>query len=156
MPIKAIFHVNVNCSDLDVSRPFYENLWFQTVLDLPTGGDEQLAEGLGMPGCQGRAAIMMLDPSEGRQARLDLIEWTEPLDRRPPYEHLAHLGINRIALWTIGLDEEYERLKADGVEFLSEPLFMGGHTKFVCFKDPDGTIIELIEFHRNPRLTSTR
>ena len=50
----------------------------------------------------------------------------------------------------MGLDEEYERLKADGVEFLSEPLFMGGHTKFVCFKDPDGTIIELLESFTEP------
>jgi glyoxylase I family protein len=140
MAIKGIFHVNVNCSDIERSQPFYENLGFQTVLDLPTGGDDKLAAGLGMPSCEGRAAIMMLDPSQGRQARLDLIEWTEPLDRRPPYEHLARLGFNRIALWTIGLDEEYERLKADGVEFLSEPMFM------VCFKDPDGAIIELIEF----------
>ncbi|MDG2114464.1 MAG: VOC family protein [Actinomycetota bacterium] len=151
MPIKSIFHVNVNCSDLDVSKPFYENLGFQSVLDLPTGGDAELAEGLAMPGCEGRATIMMLDPSQGKQARLDLIEWSEPLDRRPPYEHLARLGINRIALWTTGLDEEYERLKSDGVEFLSEPLFMGGHTKFVCFKDPDGTIIELIEGFTDPR-----
>lgn len=93
---------------------------------------------------------MMLDPSESRQARLDLIEWASPLDDTSPYEHLARLGINRIALWTIGLDEEYQRLKTDGVEFLSEPLFMGGHTKFVCFKDPDGVIIELIEFHKTP------
>jgi catechol 2,3-dioxygenase-like lactoylglutathione lyase family enzyme len=150
MPIKAIFHVNVNCSNLDISRPFYENLGFQTVLDLPTGGDSDLAAGLAMPDCSGRAAIMMLDPSESRQARLDLIEWASPLDETRPYEHLARLGINRIALWTIGLDEEYQRLKMDGVEFLSEPLFMGGHTKFVCFKDPDGVIIELIEFHKNP------
>ena len=150
MPIKAIFHVNVNCSNLDISRPFYENLGFQTVLDLPTGGDSDLAAGLAMPDCSGRAAIMMLDPSESRQARLDLIEWASPLDDASPYEHLARLGINRIALWTIGLDEEYQRLKMDGVEFLSEPLFMGGHTKFVCFKDPDGVIIELIEFHKNP------
>jgi catechol 2,3-dioxygenase-like lactoylglutathione lyase family enzyme len=151
MAIKGLFHVNVNCSDIERSQPFYENLGFQTVLDLPTGGDSKLATGLGMPGCKGRAAIMMLDPSEGRHARLDLIEWSEPFDRRPPYEHLARLGFNRIALWTIGLDEEYERLKADGVEFLSEPMFMGGHTKFVCCKDPDGSIIELIEFHTKPR-----
>lgn len=150
MPIKAIFHVNVNCSNLDISRSFYENLGFQTVLDLPTGGDSDLAAGLAMPDCSGRAAIMMLDPSESRQARLDLIEWASPLDDTSPYEHLARLGINRIALWTIGLDEEYQRLKTDGVEFLSEPLFMGGHTKFVCFKDPDGVIIELIEFHKTP------
>ena len=99
---------------------------------------------------QGKAAIMMLNPGDPRQTRLDLIEWVSPNDRRPPYEHLARVGINRIALWTVGLDDEYERLKADGVDFLSEPLFMGGHTKFVCFRDPDGTIIELIEFHRSP------
>ena len=150
MAIKSIFHVNVNCSDIEVSRPFYENLGFQTVLDLPTGGDEQLATGLGMPGCEGKASIMMLDPADGKQARLDLIEWSNPRDERPVYEHLARLGINRIALWSVGLDEEYERLKADGVEFLSEPLFMGGHTKFVCFKDPDGTIIELLESFTEP------
>ena len=150
MAIKAIFHVNINCSNLDVSLPFYENLGFETVLNLPTGGDASLAEGLGMADCVGKAAIMMLNPGDPRQTRLDLIEWVSPNDRRPPYEHLARVGINRIALWTVDLDDEYERLKADGVDFLSEPLFMGGHTKFVCFRDPDGTIIELIEFHRSP------
>jgi catechol 2,3-dioxygenase-like lactoylglutathione lyase family enzyme len=92
----------------------------------------------------------MLNPDDPRQTRLDLIEWVSPDDHRPPYEHLARLGINRIALWTVDLDDEYKRLKSDGVDFLSEPLFMGVHTKFVCFRDPDGTIIELIEFHRSP------
>ncbi|MDE0874029.1 MAG: VOC family protein [Acidimicrobiales bacterium] len=150
MAIKAIFHVNVNCSNLEVSLPFYENLGFETVLNLPTGGDASLAEGLGMHDCVGKAAIMMLNPDDPRQTRLDLIEWVSPDDSRPPYEHLARLGINRIALWTVDLDDEYQRLKSDGVNFLSEPLFMGGHTKFVCFRDPDGTIIELIEFHRFP------
>ena len=71
-----------------------------------------------------------------------------PDDHRPRYEHLARLGINRIALWTVDLDDEYKRLKSDGADFLSEPLFMGGQTKFVCFRDPDGTIIELIGLHR--------
>ena len=146
MTIKAIFHVNVNCSDYERSKAFYENLGFQSVLDLPTGGDAKLARGLAMPNCEGRASIMMLDPGQPRQARLDLIEWTNPRDERPPYEHLARLGINRIALWTIDLQGEYERLSADGVEFLSAPEALGEHTSFVCLKDPDGTIIELIEF----------
>jgi catechol 2,3-dioxygenase-like lactoylglutathione lyase family enzyme len=63
---------------------------------------------------------------------------------------LGRLGINRIALWTIDLIGEYERLRADGVEFLSDPQIMGDHTRFVCLKDPDGTIIELIEFLERP------
>lgn len=150
MAIKAIFHVNVNCSDFERSKAFYEQLGFQTVLDLPTGGDAELAAGLALPECEGRASIMMLDPQQPRQARLDLIEWSNPRDDRPPYDHLARLGINRIALWTIDLDAEYRRLLAAGVEFLSAPRTMGGHTRFVCLKDPDGTIIELIEFLDSP------
>lgn len=148
--ITHIFHVNVNCSDLDVSKPFYENLGFESVLDLPTGGDDELARGLDLPDCDGRATIMMLDPTQPRQTRLDLLEWVEPRDPTPPYEHLGRLGIARLALRSTDLVEDYERLLADGVSFLSPPQMMGGHTRFVCFRDPDGSIIELIEFVTSP------
>lgn len=150
MAITHMFHVNVNCSDLDRSKPFYEALGFQSVLDLPTGGDASLAEGLGLPNCNGRATIMMLDPEQPRQTRLDLLEWVEPRDPQPPYEHLGRLGIARIALRSTDLRHDYERLLADGVEFLSPPQMMGTHTRFVCMRDPDGSIIELIEFVTAP------
>jgi len=150
MPLKSIFHVNVNCSDFERSKSFYENLGFTTVMDLPDLATADLEVGLALPELAGRAAIMMLDPDDPRQARLDLIEWTNPDDNDPPYPHLAHLGINRIAIWTVDLEGEYERLRADGVEFLSEPRILQGHTRFVCLKDPDGTIIELIEFLATP------
>jgi glyoxalase/bleomycin resistance protein/dioxygenase superfamily protein len=38
----------------------------------------------------------------------------------------------------------YEQLKARGVEFLSEPKLFARGLAFVCCKDPDGTIVELI------------
>ena len=38
------------------------------------------------------------------------------------------------------------KLEADGVEFLSETVGMAGGARFCCFKDPDGTILELIDF----------
>ena len=42
-----------------------------------------------------------------------------------------------------------EFLKLNGVEFLSEPATVQSTdspaTRFVCFKDPDGTILELVE-----------
>lgn len=144
--ITHIFHVNVNCSDLDVSRAFYERLGFRSVLELPTGGDEGLAVGLDLPRCNGRATIMMLDPEQPRQTRLDLLEWVEPRDDRPPYEHLGRLGIARIALRTTDLQADVDRLTAAGVDFLSAPQMMGAHTRFVCLRDPDGSILELIEF----------
>jgi catechol 2,3-dioxygenase-like lactoylglutathione lyase family enzyme len=144
--ITHIFHVNVNCSDLDVSKVFYERLGFQTVIDLPTGGDANLAAGLDLPNCNGRATIMALDLEQPKQTRLDLLEWVEPRDSTPPYEHLGRLGIARIALRSTDLQADYDRLLDAGVDFLSPPKMMGTHTSFVCMRDPDGSIIELIEF----------
>ena len=56
---------------------------------------------------------------------------------------------NRIALASDDLDKDMARLKSEGVEFLSDPASViiegGPETRFVCFKDPDGTVIELVQ-----------
>ena len=75
----------------------------------------------------------------------------DPPTKGRPAPDLAHAGAVRIALWTIGIDAEYERLLDQGVEFLSEPVSMGGGARFCCFKDPDGTILELIDFSGDGR-----
>jgi glyoxylase I family protein len=70
-----------------------------------------------------------------------------------PYPHLYHAGICRIALVADNLQEVCDTVKAAkmaGVEFFSEPQVMknrdGTNSSFVCFTDPDGTVIELIQF----------
>ena len=82
---------------------------------------------------------------------IDLLEWVDPSDSSPPYEHLYHLGIARVALATDDLDSDVAFLRSNGVEFLSEPVTVklndNPATRFVCFKDPDGTILELVEGH---------
>ena len=146
MAIKSIFHINVNCRDLERSRAFYESLGFQVVLDLKAGGAPEMLRGLGLPSSsRAKAVIMMLEPEVPRSTRLDLIEWLEPPTHGEPRKDLAQVGAARIALWTKGIDEEYRRLTDAGVEFLSDPVDMNG-TRFCCFKDPDGTILELIDF----------
>jgi len=146
MAIKDVFHVNVNCTNLERSRAFYEQVGFKVVVELGLGGGADMVRGLGLPeGSKAKAVRMMLEPDKPRGTRLDLIEWVTPATQGSPPPDLAHAGAARIALWTIGIDEEYERLKAAGVEFLSEPVGMPG-ARFCCFKDPDGTILELIDF----------
>ena len=79
---------------------------------------------------------------------IDLLEWKAPRDESPPYPHLYHLGIARIALATDDLDGDVERLTAAGVRFLSRPAAMpasGTRVRFVCFEDPDGSVLELVE-----------
>jgi catechol 2,3-dioxygenase-like lactoylglutathione lyase family enzyme len=83
---------------------------------------------------------------------IDLLEWKEPHDDSPPYPHLYHYGLARIALTTSDLDADMAELRAAGVERMSEPASLPGaggrETRFVCFRDPDGTVLELVETRR--------
>ena len=80
---------------------------------------------------------------------IDLLEWKEPRDESPPYAHLYHYGIARVALATDDMDGDMKKLAAAGATFVSEPAQMpadsGSRARFVCFKDPDGTVLELVE-----------
>ncbi len=149
MTINALVHVNINCSDFDRSLAFYELLGFRKSIDVPPTNTPEVAAAVGMPPYRVKGALLTLPTITGTFT-LDLLEWQEPNDSAPPYPHLYHLGIARIALATDDLDGDMARLKGHGVEFLSEPATVGLKdqpvVRFVCFKDPDGTVLELVEY----------
>lgn len=146
--IKSIFHININVTDFDRSLAFYKNLGFKVVLNIGEGPNPANDVGLGIPNSVARAALLALG-DDPRATRIDLIEWKQPKTEGAGYPHLYHAGAARIALFTKDLDEEYHRLKALGVECVSEPVVIQfpnkAGAKFFCFKDPDGTFLELIE-----------
>ena len=146
--IKSVFHVNINVKNFERSVEFYKMVGFKVVLDLGDGPNKGNDQGLGIPNIRARAALLALS-DDPRATRIDLIEWKQPQTDGSPYLHLYHAGIARIALFTKNVDEEYARLKANGVEMVSEPVTIRfankAGAKFFCFKDPDGTFLELIE-----------
>lgn len=150
--LKGIYHVNVNVTNFERSLEFYRLIGFHVARDLGEVGNKYLERGLRMPHLLGRAALLQCGDDK-RSTRLDLIEWKNPKPEGKPYPHLWHVGMARIALVTDKLQELYDKVKSasmDGVEFFSEPQLIpnpkGGHDSFVCFTDPDGTVIELIQF----------
>ena len=147
--VKGIFHININVTNFERSLEFYKLLGFRVARDLGEGGNKYFERGLKIPNPSGRAALLMLGDHK-YATRIDLIEWKSPKTEGTPYPHLYHAGICRVALWTDNLQEIYEKLQAAGVEFLSEPQVMtdrkGHSSSFICFYDPDGTVIELIQF----------
>ena len=148
MNITGLVHVNINCSDFDRSLRFYELLGFQKVIDVPPKNTLEVAAAVGMPPYTVKGALLILQNSK-TPLMIDLLEWQEPTDNRPPYPNLYHLGIARVALSTNDLDSDVAFLKSEGVEFLSNPATVKienqPETRFICFKDPDGTILELVE-----------
>jgi catechol 2,3-dioxygenase-like lactoylglutathione lyase family enzyme len=150
MAISGMIHVNINCSNYDRSRAFYEVLGFKEVWRVPETNTPEVAAAVGMPPFRVKGAILQLQgPDVRSRMSIDLLEWLDPKGDAPPYPHLYHYGIARIALATTDLDGDMARLRSVDAEFLSEPASMppssGSSARFVCFKDPDGTILELVE-----------
>ena len=79
---------------------------------------------------------------------LDLVQFIDPPTQGQPYATLNNIGICRIAFSVDDIDRTYDQLKGKGVTFVA-PLKKikgpdGNTIGVVCFKDPDGTVLELI------------
>lgn len=146
MHVTGMVHVNVNCSDFDRSLAFYERLGYRLVAMVPETNTPEVAAALAMPPYRVRGAILHLP---GESTLLDLLEWQDPSDDAPPYPHLYHLGLARIALRTDDLDADLAELAEAGIEPIGPPAevpWPGQPTaRIACLADPDGTIVELVE-----------
>ena len=149
MNVSGMIHVNINCSNFERSRRFYETLGFRVIWQVPSTNTKEVAAAVGMPPYRVNGALMALEGSE-HPLVIDLLEWQSPSDASPPYPHLYHLGLARLALATRDLDADLATLEEMGAELVGPParVVVNGVEsagRFVCFKDPDGTILELVE-----------
>lgn len=62
------------------------------------------------------------------------------------------LGVRHLAFYVGDVDGEAERLRAAGVQFTIEPQVATGEVRLAFFRDPDGTLLELLSgppaYHR--------
>ncbi|MDB5393383.1 MAG: hypothetical protein JWM91_889 [Rhodospirillales bacterium] len=152
-----IFHVNVNCSNFERSLGFYKAIGFREYLDFAavddgrTFGDIGLGALFRMPArIDGRATFLVLG-DDPWATRLDLIEWKQPVSESAGPRTLAHLGIARICLKVRDCTALYIALKDGGYDVYSPPsvIDMGGSRQYVfCCGDPDGVVIEFMQFVR--------
>lgn len=144
--IERIFHFNINCTNLERALAFYQLLGFQIILDFRDGmTSREMAEAFGIEKADLKGVHLRLGDS-ANATRIDLLEFTDPAPTGQPYPHLYHTGIARMCLKTTDIERDYKDLLAKGIKFLSEPKKLPGTTvSIVCFRDPDGTFVELLE-----------
>jgi catechol 2,3-dioxygenase-like lactoylglutathione lyase family enzyme len=148
-------HININVRNLDRSIAFYRKLGFEIFipaipyLALHTGSQPELlpvdaAIALGVAqGTRGRACIMQLGNGF---PKLDLTEFKD-VEQAEPLNN-SDLGIVRICLSTDDLQRDVASLQAQGVEFISPPKTAHGELAEIAIcKDPDGTLIELLQVY---------
>lgn len=154
-----IFHININVRDLERSASFYQALGFRIVNDFGVGGvptqarrvgdkDPALARILGVdPDSRSRAILMRLG-DDPRATLLDLIQWEEPAAEGEP-ARMSQTGMARLCFKVKDAEGAYAAALAAGAECLSEPLTIdlgGTRQKVFCCLDPDGAILEFMEF----------
>lgn len=155
MHVSGMVHVNINVSDFERSRAFYEVLGFRLFWMVPPTNSPEVAAAVGMPPYRVKGGLMRLEGAEHPMV-IDLLQWEHPHDAAPPYPHLYHYGLARLALATRDMDADLAILADMGAELVGPPaqvvvngVSTGG--RFVCFKDPDGTILELVEMGDAPQ-----
>jgi len=144
--IERIFHFNINCTNLNRSLDFYQLLGFKIILDFREGmASKEMADAFGLQAANLKGVHLRLGDAPNA-TRIDLLEFVDPGPSGQPYAHLAQTGIARMCLKTTDIGRDYRELLAKGVKFLSEPKRLPGTAvSIVCFKDPDGTFVELLE-----------
>ena len=148
------WHININVSNLDASIEFYAKLGFQPFVpavpylnlnkETPTEIPAPASEALGLAdNTKGRACIMQLDDGF---PKIDLTELSVDHQHSPLAN--ADIGVVRLCLISEDLVSAYADLTSQGVEFLSPPATCHDRLADVAVcKDPDGTLIELLQVY---------
>jgi glyoxylase I family protein len=137
--IVGIHHVAIGVPDFQKGLEFYRDvLGFEVLSARPISGYEQADRAIGLSDI--RAEVAML---KAPNAYIELWQYSNP----PPEDQrqrACDFGYPHFALQVRGMQEEYDRLSAAGMEFVGPPVEMGTASA-VYGKDPFGNIIEIYE-----------
>lgn len=151
----TIDHVAVMCADLTRSLQFYRDLLGFEVLSPEEHDGGPIDEMVNIKGVYMREYRLIppggvngysRDESSVGQITLDLIEWVRPDSPVQRYP-INHVPSAHICLGVANLAAEYERLKKEGVEFVSPPVTFKGEGEWhvLFLYDPDGNLLEFNE-----------
>ena len=142
--ILGIHHTALSTRDADRLVRFYRELFgFEVEFDFPWDeSNEAFRQTHAQPETAGRVVMIANGAS-----RLEIFEYRKPAPRADiPGRANADLGIAHFGIEVRGIEQEYARLAAAGMKFQSPLVTQTPTIKMAYGRDPDGNIIELIDF----------
>lgn len=145
--MKGIIHAGITVKNLEKSLVFYRDLLgLRLVKQEPVR--KARGEKLGVPGAVIQVAVLQ---TEDPATTVELIEYLEPQLSAVSPAPINLPGSMHLAFHVEDIDKQVKRMKEAGVKFVSEnyEVIKDGPLKgmkWIYFKDPDGTNLELIEY----------
>ncbi|MBL9009687.1 MAG: VOC family protein [Alphaproteobacteria bacterium] len=143
--IERLYHTVINATDLDRTVAFYEALGFRVLNDRrDVDWPDFIGPLFGLTRPKGRGVLMNL-PADPEGPMLDIIQWVRPVLPSPPD---VEVPPRIIAFRVRNVHACAEDLARRGIPTfaLVEPQPRSlGVIGCICARDPDGTLIELIQ-----------
>ncbi len=153
--IRQMVHANICVRDMERAIPFYEMLGFEVFADQIFGPGAGVWRGLGLESDRNFRAVFMKIPGDNPVPFLDIIQFLDPPTAGAAYKSLDNVGIARLCFEVADVESVAQYLQEKGVEFVG-PVSpyetapgvapSGVEAKFLCVRDPDGTVIEYAQF----------
>ena len=131
-------HFGVTVTDLDRAVEFYRDTFDLDGVERFSVSGKAFADGVGIEGATGRFAHFALDG-----ARIELVEY-DPAGPAASESSVNQPGATHLGLAVDDLDAFYADLDPS-VETISEPRTTESGTRILFVRDPDGTLIEVLE-----------
>ena len=148
--IHEVTHIGITVSDIERSTTFYRDVLELEFIGSVTMKGDETDRLFQIKNCI--AKIAYLNGSKDSLAPpIELIQFVSE-DCEIDTPTLRKTSISEICFRVDNIDKVYSDLKSKGVEFLSEPQLFDfrkdgfSKSKAVYFKDPDGVILELMEY----------
>ena len=142
--------LGIGVSDLERSVAFYTDvLGFRAMSD--RGPLRQPGARLGLEGEIELVAANLDDPRGAGAFGIELVQLLDPVPRNAPSSDANRVGMFRFAFTTDDIARDYAELTARGITCWTPPAPLETEPglpplEFLMFEDPDGAVLELIQF----------
>lgn len=135
-------HVGITVSDLEKSINFYTNILGLSIIVEADESGQHIDNFSGLDGVNVRS-VKMTDNDGGL---VELLYYKSHKGVSIPDKDITHIGCSHFAVTVQNLTELYNKLVANGVTVMCQPQKSPDFPVVLTFcKDPDGTLIELVE-----------
>jgi len=148
--INGVHHISLATANMDRCLHFYRDLMGLTLIGQghTEPGNTSFEAVVGLRGAQVHGAAL-----RAGNVQIEVFQYKYPLPAQGPPTRPCDVGIRHICFDVTDIQEEYQRLKSAGVEFISEPQTMGNHAVMAVYaRDPDNNIVELQEIFPGSRV----